>query len=133
MWTTCDSAYSPVGYCSGEAYQEGDPPELIPLGNIEKISIQHGQSRVVSFCGSATFGLGVEGMLDLYHDQHWITSVYWNGPWNRVGNQFHLTNVDNKSYRVTASMPSDEGILGDLAVEVGEVHACHSLYQIEAM
>lgn len=66
-------------------------------------------------------------MLDLYHDERRITSAYWNGHWNRVGNQFHLTNVDDKHYRVTASIPSDEGILGDIAVEVGEVYASHSL------
>jgi hypothetical protein len=28
---------------------------------------------------------------------------------------------------VTVSIPSDKGILGDLAVEVGEVHASNSL------
>jgi hypothetical protein len=28
---------------------------------------------------------------------------------------------------VTVSIPSDKGILGDLAVEVGEVHASKSL------
>ena len=78
-------------------------------------------------CGSATFGLGVEGMLDLYHNGRRITSVYWNGNWNRVGNQLHLVRVDGENYDVTVSIPSDEGILGDLAVEVGEVHASHSL------
>ena len=66
-------------------------------------------------------------MLDLYHDQHRITSVYWNGPWSRVGNQLHLASVDYKRYEVTVSIPSDKGRLGDLAVEVGEVHASDSL------
>jgi hypothetical protein len=66
-------------------------------------------------------------MLDLYHDERRITSVYWNGCWSGIGNQFHLTDTDDEHYSVTVSIPSDEGILGDLAVEVGEAHANHSL------
>lgn len=65
-------------------------------------------------------------MLDLYHDERRVTSVYWNGPWKRVGNQLHLARVDDENYEVTVSIPSDKGILGDLAVEVGEVHASYS-------
>lgn len=107
--------------CSGQAYQEGDPPKIILPEDIENLSMGHGQNRVVSFCGSATFGLGVEGMLDLYHNERRITSVYWRGPWDRVGNQFNLASVDNESYEVMASVPSDKGILGDLAIEVGEI------------
>jgi hypothetical protein len=66
-------------------------------------------------------------MLDLYHDERRITSVYWKGPWKRVGNQLHLASVDHENYEVTVSVPSHKGILGDLAVEVGEVHASNSL------
>jgi hypothetical protein len=76
---------------------------------------------VVSFCGSATFRLGVEGMLDLYHNERRITSVYWRGPWKRVGNGFQLSSVDNENYEVMASVPMYKGILGDLAIEVGEI------------
>lgn len=108
-------------------FQEGDSPKLISLQDVENTSIRHGQSQVLSFCGSATFGVGVEGMLDLYHDERLITSVCWNGHWNLVGNEFHSAHVDDKHYRVSMSIPSYEGILGDLAVEVGEVHANNSL------
>ena len=31
----------------------------------------------------------LERMLDLYHYERRINSVYWNGHWNLVGNQFH--------------------------------------------
>ena len=108
-------------------FQEGDPPKLIPVEDVEKKPIRHGQSQVVSFCGSATFGVGVEDMLDLYNDKRRITSVYWNGHWKCVRNELHLANVDDEHYSVKVSIPSDDGILGDLAVEVGEVYADHSL------
>ena len=108
-------------------FQKGDPPKLISLEDVERKAILHGQSQVVSFCGSATFGVGVEGMLDLYHDARRITSVYWNGHWNRVRNELHTVNVDDEHYRVTMSIPSDEGILGDLEIDVGEVDANHSM------
>ncbi|KAJ6126332.1 hypothetical protein N7523_001944 [Penicillium sp. IBT 18751x] len=111
----------------GQPYQQGDPPKLIPLEDVKHISVPHGDSRVVSFCGSATFGLGVEGKLDLYRDgKHRITSVYWNGPWSRLGNQLHLVSVDEQHYDVTLSVPPEGGILGDLAIVVREVYASQS-------
>lgn len=61
-------------------------------------------------------------MIDLYRDEkNLITSLYWNGPWEKVGNEFHLVDVDNEHYVVEVSTPPYEGILGDLAVEVREV------------
>ena len=61
-------------------------------------------------------------MIDLYRDEKsLVTSLYWNGPWEKIGNELHLANVDNEHYVVEVSTPPYEGILGDLAVEVREV------------
>jgi hypothetical protein len=109
------------GITSGQPYEKGDTPRLISPEDVNQISIPHGQSAVVSVCGSAAFGQGIEGMIDLYHDEKsLITSLYWNGPWERIGNQFHPVDVDDEHYLVEVSTPPYEGILGDLAVEIKE-------------
>ncbi|KAJ6080303.1 hypothetical protein N7467_010056 [Penicillium canescens] len=105
----------------GQPYEKGDTPRLISPEDVNQISIPHGQSAVVSVCGSAAFGLGIEGMIDLYRDEKsLITSLYWNGPWERIGNELHLADADHEHYLVEVSTPPYEGILGDLAVEVRE-------------
>ncbi|OGE51748.1 hypothetical protein PENARI_c012G06048 [Penicillium arizonense] len=112
----------------GQPYEKGDTPRLISPEDVNQISIPHGQSAVVSVCGSAAFGLGIEGMIDLYYDEKsLITSLYWNGPWERIGNELHLADVDNEHYLVEVSTPPYEGILGDLAVEVREVPVNNTL------
>ena len=96
--------------------------------DVNNISIRPGSSAVLSFCGSAAFGLGIEGMLDLYRDNETrIASVYWNGPWNRIGNEFHTANVDNEHYIVTTSIPTEEGILGELSVVISSIGASNLL------
>ena len=79
---------------------------------------------MVSVCGSATFGVGIEGMLDLRHDgETLITSLYWNGPWKRIGNQLHVAHVNRTNYDVKVSTPPIKGIIGDLAVNISEASA----------
>jgi hypothetical protein len=117
------------GITSGQPYEKGDTPRLISPEDVNQISIPNGQSAVVSVCGSAAFGLGIEGMIDLYYDEKksLITSLYWNGPWERIGNELHLADVDHEHYLVEVSTPPYEGILGDLAVEVREVPVNNTL------
>lgn len=58
-------------------------------------------------------------MLDLHFELgDRITSLYWNGPWNRTDNQFHVSSTDHEHYTVSASIPPDEGVLGDISVDV---------------
>ena len=85
--------------------------------------IFHGEEGTASFCGSAVYGLGVEGSLDLYHGEARIASLHWNGPWARTGNQFEATNVNSAKYLVNISGIPSYGILGDVSVIVTEV-AC---------
>lgn len=116
------------GITSGQLYEKGDTFKLISPEDVNQISIPNGQSAVVSVCGSATLGQGIEGMIDLRRDgKSLITSLYWNGPWKRIGNEFYLANVDNEHYVVEVATPPFEGILGDLAVDVREIEANESL------
>lgn len=104
---------------SGQPYEKSETLRLLSTEDLEKIRIQPGASKLISFCGSATLGLGIEGMLDLHSDNETrITSLYWNGPWNRVDNQFHVSSTDHELYTVTASIPPVEGVLGDISVNV---------------
>ncbi|KAJ5312502.1 hypothetical protein PENANT_c027G08803 [Penicillium antarcticum] len=104
---------------SGQPYEKSGTLRLISPEDVNQISIPHGQSAVVSVCGSAAFGLGTEGMIDLYRDETTlIASLYWNGPWKQIGNELHLTNLDNERYLAEVSTPPFEGILGDLAVDI---------------
>lgn len=113
---------------SGQPYEKADNLRLISPEDVNQISIPHGQSAVVSVCGSAAFGLGIEGMIDLCRDGNsLVTSLYWNGPWKRIGNELHLANVDNEHYVVKVSTPPYEGILGDLTVEIREICASDPL------
>lgn len=113
---------------SGQPYEKGDTLRLISPEDVDQILIPHGQSAVVSVCGSAAFGVGIEGMLDLCRDgKSLITSLYWNGPWKRIGNELHLANVDDKHYVVKVSTPPFEGILGDIAVDIREICASDPL------
>ena len=81
--------------------------------------IHGGEEGTVSFCGSAAYGLGIEGGLELYHGDSRIASLYWKGPWARRGNQFEVTDV-NEKYLVTATAVPEVGILGDVSVAITE-------------
>jgi hypothetical protein len=60
-------------------------------------------------------------MIDIYHDgKYLVSSLYWNGPWKQIGNEFHLAYVDDEHYAVKVSSPEWVGILGDLTVEIRE-------------
>lgn len=105
---------------SGQPYEKDKNLRLLSAEDVEKIIIRPGESKLISFCGSGALGLGIEGMLDIHADNEArITSLYWNGPWDRVGNQFHVSSTDNEHYSLSASIPPNEGILGDISVEVG--------------
>lgn len=89
---------------------------------MNKKEILAGEEDTISFCGSAVYGLGVEGSLDLYHDPHrWIASLYWNAPWNRLGNRFDVTKMDSENYSITVSPKHSSGVLGDISVSVSQV------------
>jgi hypothetical protein len=103
----------------GQPYKEGDRPSLIPAEDVNKIVIRSGETKKVSFCGSAAYGAGVEGTLDLYNDQEGqIASLYWNGPYNQKGNLFEVTNADTQHYEVIVGSIPSKGILGDVSVTV---------------
>ena len=83
------------------------------------------ERSVISFCGSATYKLGVKGQLDIYEDDDTrIASLCWNGPWTRHGNQFELANVDVERYLVKVSPVHRKGVLGDISVTVTQVDIC---------
>ncbi|EPS30422.1 hypothetical protein POX_b02568 [Penicillium oxalicum] len=125
---------------SGQPYTKSPTLRLLSTDEIAKISISPGQSHVISFCGAGALGVGVEGMMDLYldrYDRHFnddkkqekegesqrdnhtrITTLYWNGPWERVGNQFHSASTLGDRFSVTTSLPPEEGVLGNVSVEV---------------
>lgn len=104
---------------SGQPYEKSENLRLLSTEDVEKIRIQPGDSKLISFCGSATLGIGIEGMLDLHFEhENRITSLYWNGPWNRIDNQFHVSSTDHEHYTVKASIPPDEGVLGVISVDV---------------
>lgn len=104
---------------SGQPYEKGKSLRLLSTEDVENIRIQPGESKLIGFCGSATLALGIEGMLDLHFgDKNRITSLYWNGPKDRLDNQFHVSSTDHEHFTVTASIPPDEGVLGDVSVDV---------------
>ncbi|KAJ6150663.1 hypothetical protein N7471_001862 [Penicillium samsonianum] len=112
----------------GQPYEKGETVKLISPEDVNQISIPHGKSAVLSVCGSATLGQGIEGMIDLRRDgKSLIASLYWNGPWKRIGNECYLVNVDNEHYVLELTTPPFEGILGDLAVDVREIEASEPL------
>lgn len=116
------------GITSGQPYEKGETVKLISPEDVNQISIPHGKSAVLSVCGSATLGQGIEGMIDLRRDgKSLIASLYWNGPWKRIGNECYLVNVDNEHYVLELTTPPFEGILGDLAVDVREIEASEPL------
>lgn len=89
--------------------------------NVDKTMIPHDERRTISFCGSATYGVGVEGNLDLYHNNNGrIASLHWNGPWTRTDNQFDVTNLKSEEYMLNISPIQESGILGDVLVIVAE-------------
>lgn len=88
---------------------------------MDKIVIPHDEKRTLSFCGSATYGVGVEGNMDLYHNNDGrIASLHWNGPWRRNDNHFDVTYLSSERYRLTISPIQESGILGDVLVVVAQ-------------
>lgn len=86
--------------------------------DVGKIAIPCDEKRTISFCGSAVYKVGVEGHLDLYHDNDSrIASLYWNGPWSRTYNQLDVRNL-NSEYVLTMSPVQERGILGDVSIVV---------------
>ena len=83
--------------------------------------IPHDEKKTISFCGSATYGVGVEGNLDLYHNNDGrMASLYWNGPWTRTDNLFNVTNLNSEEYILNMSPIPESGILGDVSVVVAQ-------------
>lgn len=100
---------------------------LMQHDDVNKISILHSQSTTVSVCGSATFGVGVEGILDLYHDKSGhIASLSWYGPWSCIGNELLVHDLAEDKFAVEVSSPPNKGILGDLIVNVKDCHSTKS-------
>lgn len=96
-------------------------PKLLSPEDVDKIMIPHDEKRTISFCGSATYGVGVEGNLDLYHNNvDRIASLYWNGPWTRTDNQFAVVNLNSEEYTLNISPIQECGILGDVSVIVAQ-------------
>ena len=91
---------------------------------MNQIVVPLGASGVISFCGSATYKLGIEGKLDLYYDDDGdsrIASLYWKGPWPRCGNRFEITNHDTKKYLIIMSPIHRNGVLGEVSITVNQV------------
>ncbi|KAJ5587479.1 uncharacterized protein N7459_003244 [Penicillium hispanicum] len=67
-------------FYSGQSYQERDTLQIISPEDVNHISIRPGGSDVMSFCGSAAFKLGIEGMLDLmprWRNSHCLHLLAW--------------------------------------------------------
>lgn len=110
---------------SGQPYKDDEKLELLSPEEVDKTVVPRGGKRTISFCGSATFRLGVEGKLDLHCDaQGRIASLYWNGPWTRIGNQFDVTNLNSEKYLITVSPIHGSGTLGDISVNVARIGHC---------
>lgn len=106
---------------SGQPYEKSEMPKLLCPEDVDKIVIPHDEKRTISFCGSATYKVGVEGHLDLYHDNDGrIASLYWNGPWSRTNNQFDVRNLNSEEYILTMSPIQERGILGDVSIIVAQ-------------
>ncbi|KAI2671311.1 hypothetical protein LCP963914a_9672 [Penicillium roqueforti] len=105
----------------GQPYEKSDIAKLLSPEDVNQIMIPHDENRTISFCGSATYRVGVEGTLDLYHDiDGQIVSLYWNGPWTRTHNQFNMANLNCEEYTVNMSPIQESGILGDVSVIVAQ-------------
>lgn len=97
--------------------------KLLSPEDVNQIKIPHDENRTISFCGSATYRVGVEGILDLYHDNDGrIVSLYWNGPWTRTHNQFDMANLNSEEYTLRMSPIQESGILGDVSVIVAKAN-----------
>ena len=110
---------------SGQLYKDNEKFELLSPEEVDKTVVPRGGNRTISFCGSATFRLGVEGKIDLHCDDHGrIASLYWNGPWTRIGNQFDVTNLNSEEYRIIVPAINGSGTLGDVSVIVARIGHC---------
>lgn len=95
--------------------------KLLSPEDVDKIIIPHEEKKTIFFCGSASYGVGVEGNLDLYHNNVGrIASLYWNGPWTRTDNQFAVVNLKCEGYTLKISPIPESGILGDVSVTVAQ-------------
>lgn len=85
--------------------------------------IPNGAKGFISFCGSATYKLGIQGKVDLHrgHDSR-IASLYWEAPWRRHGNRFEIKNVNTEKYTITCSPIHRNGVLGELSITVNQIN-----------
>lgn len=107
---------------SGQPYDKSEKLKLLSPEDLNEIVIPHAEKGTICFCGSASYGVGIEGSLDLYRgNKGRIASLHWKGPWARVGNRFDVTNVDCETYLVTVSPIHNSGVLGDVTVIVADI------------
>ena len=84
--------------------------------------IQPGTRGSISFCGNATYKLGIEGKLDIYNsDDGRIATLNWYGPWPRFGNRFELTNMNSQKYLIFISPVHQNGVLGEITLAVNKI------------
>jgi hypothetical protein len=50
-----------------------------------------------------------------------MASLYWNGPWTRIGYQFDVTSLNSEEYPINVSPIHEGGILGDVSVIVAQI------------
>ncbi|KAH7907064.1 putative Asp-hemolysin precursor [Hygrophoropsis aurantiaca] len=104
----------------GKFHQNGDRDVELSPEEIDKIVILVGSEQSVSSSARETSPNGTEGTIDLYDDITKVCTLYWNCPWNAVGNNFEVRDVNKPGGYIVSNGPWDPtgGPLGRISIEV---------------
>ncbi len=106
----------------GKFYEEGNKDKEIPLEKINKITIEGGNSVVISACGREDSPSGTGGKFDIYDGKTKVGNYYWDCPWGLKINTSTWRPNDTHNYVTQVTGANlDSGALGNIDIKCVKV------------
>ncbi|KAL7932978.1 aegerolysin type hemolysin [Trichoderma chlorosporum] len=104
----------------GKFYKD-DVSNEISASEVDQMTVAPGGMGIVNSCGRQGAAAGTEGTMDLYDGETRICGLYWDSPYWKTTNNFHLTGYDPSVSPYSVSVEAwnhGPGTLGDVNITV---------------
>lgn len=104
----------------GKFYANGNKDQEISAADVDKITVNSGDSATIYTCGRSDAASGTQGSFDLYNGEVKIGTYSWDCPWGSKTNTSTWT-PDSTSYITQQTGGSlDGGALGSITIKVAK-------------
>ncbi|MFA8301323.1 MAG: aegerolysin family protein [Hyphomicrobiales bacterium] len=107
----------------GKFYEKGNKDKEINKSEIEGMTVDKGQKKVICACGRSDSPSGTEGSFELYNGDELIGKYYWDCPWGSKTNTSTWT-AKNDKYLTQAELGNlDSGAIGQVTIVSASINA----------